>query len=742
MFNIRNVADGNSIKTEEEECNAVTQILPEQLNWQLTQNSAGEGEGIKVEQDSGAVWHNNTALSNWQMSKEQPDIFYEETENLSGYDDSVQNRNFAPIQRLRKRSNVTESISTKRKKQMTSDTKLPEIFRFFCNIEQVQDCNAKPGAISATCNACHARIKGFITVTSNFIKHLRVKHFEIHAAFVSAKQVGSSEVPEVLPETESFDNRVMCYVIDTSIPLSTVELDSFRNLFKGTNLRVLGRSKLEQRLDERYLKMCNSIKNMIRDNKYVCATADVWTTKQSSIFGYTCHWLDQKYQRKSVALSCKRFSGERNQILEIINTINTKFDLNNLKIVATVTHNAINFSNVFKEFSINMGNSFQCDSDFEGYSESLEEETNLLTNHIKCASYTLNYIASTDFIQLLNQDRTLKEKHTKVFEKCSSLWRKCNCLKTSETIVTVLGGVLITPDATRWNSIYDAICCILAHKDKLPELCTRLALHNSCFSASDIQYMEEYRVLMTPITSTIEFLQMESNLFYGCLIPALTSLCVKLKRVSDSTELIDLKNVAIGLQTKLKERFSKYVKLSEEANSAIIASVLCPSVKMRWFNALAKFSIHSRTADDIHKIIITEAVRHAKASENTYQYSIEHVFPKKKDDFYEFDDIDDAGETSDLDTSQPSPIAPTSKLTEDVETQFHNYLRDPGSNFEMLEKYSLLHDLAIKYNTPLTSSAPVERLLSFAKIGRYLRNPDLFDYPFEKLVLLKANCNV
>ncbi|XP_034471884.1 uncharacterized protein LOC117779708 isoform X2 [Drosophila innubila] len=735
-----------SIKTEQEECNVDTEILTEQFNWQLTQISSGEG--IKLEQDMSTVWHNSATMSNWQMSKEQPDTSYDKAEYPTSYDldvdDSVLNRNFAPIQRAGKRSNDIERISTRKKRQMTSETKLPEIFRFFCNVEK--DCNAKPGAISATCNACQTRIKGFITVTSNFIKHLRLKHFEIHAAFISAKQVGNSEVPE-LSESDSFDNRVMCYVIDTAIPLSTVETASFRNLFKGTNLQVLSRSKLEHRLDERYSKMCYSLINMIRDVKYVCATADIWTTKQCSLFSYTCHWLDQKYQRNSVVLSCKRFSGENYQILEMINNVNTKFDLNNLKIVATVTHYGTNFSKALKEFRLvrsfnNVDPSFQCDTDGEGVLKSIEEHCNLLPNHIKCASYTLNNLASTDFIELLINDTALKERHTKVFEKCSCLWRKSDNSTTSETIVTVLGESLITPVATRWNSIYNAICCILSHKEKLPELCSRLALHNSCFSASDIQYMEEYRVLMAPIVATIEFLQMESNLFYGCLIPALTSLCVKLKRVSDSTELIDLKNLATALQDKLKERFSKYFKLSEEANSAIIASVLCPSVKMRWFNALVKVYTHGRCADDIHKIVITEAVRHAKASENNHQYSIEQVLPKKKDDFYEFDEFDDAGETSDLDTSQPSPIAPTSKLTEEVESQFHNYLRNSGTNFDMLEKYPLLHDLAIKHNTILTSSAPVERLFSFEKIVSYLKNPELSDYPFEKLVLLKANCNV
>lgn len=97
---------------------------------------------------------------------------------------------------------------------------------------------------------------------------------------------------------------------------------------------------------------------------------------------------------------------------------------------------------------------------------------------------------------------------------------------------------------------------------------------------------------------------------------------------------------------------------------------------------------------------------------------------------------DNSGSTYNLDTSQISCI---SKLTENVTSQLQNYLRDPGTSFDILEKYPLLLDLAIKHNTPLTSSAPVERLLSYMNIIRHSRRPDLSNYPFEKLVLLKAN---
>ncbi|XP_064553830.1 uncharacterized protein pre-mod(mdg4)-E [Drosophila montana] len=741
MLNIGKMTDVSSIKIEALDCNATREFATEQLNWQLAQSSPSK-VGIKIEQEHpDVVWQSSEAMANWQAPREQLDTGSEETEYISEYDmdphDSVRKRKFTPMQRLGKRS--AENVSAKRKKQM----KLPEIFRFFGNIERVQESSAKPGAISATCNACHSRIKGFVTVTSNFIKHLRLKHTEIHAAFIGAKQSGITEPPEA-QETESFDHRVMCYIIDTASPLSIVETDSFRNLFKGTNLRLVSRSKLEMRLDARFAQIVNSIKNVIATKKYVCTSADIWPTRDCSYFGYTCHWLDHKYQRNSVALACKRFSGDYAQILEVISSINNDYELNNLKIVATVTHNFSDFSRAFQEFGINskdIKNEYvhEYESDCEANANSIELTCNVLPNHIRCASHTLNVLASTDFVHLLSMDRALKERHTRIFAKCSSLWRKCDCSKSAETIAAVLGEALIIPTITRWNSIYDAICCILSHKEKLAELCSKLSLHNSCFSASDIQYLEEYRILMCPIASTIEFLRMDNNLFYGCLIPALTSLCVKLKRVSDSSELIDLKIVALELQLKLKERFAKYLRLAEDANNAIIASVLCPSVKMRWFNALAKVSSQDRSADDIHKIVIAEAVRHAKATENAYQSAMESAYPKEKDDFYEFDETDDGCETSDLDMSQPSPLPAATKLMDDVEAQFHSYLRDTGTTFEILEKYPLLHDLALKYNTPLTSSAPVERVLSLVHINRYLRRSDPADYPIEKLVLLKAN---
>lgn len=78
--------------------------------------------------------------------------------------------------------------------------------------------------------------------------------------------------------------------------------------------------------------------------------------------------------------------------------------------------------------------------------------------------------------------------------------------------------------------------------------------------------------------------------------------------------------------------------MSYDSHNAIIASVLTPKLKMRWFNALDKISSTHRTADDIHKIVIAEAVRHANANEEFHLNVDSSQSSNAQDDFYDFGD--------------------------------------------------------------------------------------------------------
>ena len=67
------------------------------------------------------------------------------------------------------------------------------------------------------------------------------------------------------------------------------------------------------------------------------------------------------------------------------------------------------------------------------------------------------------------------------------------------------------------------------------------------------------------------------------------------------------------------------------------------------------------------------------------------------------------------------------------------FLEDPNNNLESLHRYPKIKNMFLKLNTSLTSSAPVERLFSFASIILKGRRGMMIDKNFEKLTLLKAN---
>lgn len=67
------------------------------------------------------------------------------------------------------------------------------------------------------------------------------------------------------------------------------------------------------------------------------------------------------------------------------------------------------------------------------------------------------------------------------------------------------------------------------------------------------------------------------------------------------------------------------------------------------------------------------------------------------------------------------------------------YLQDPQTDIKMLEKYPNIKKIFLKYNTTLPSSAPVERMFSYATFINTPRRHALSDSNFENLVLMKAN---
>lgn len=308
-------------------------------------------------------------------------------------------------------------------------------------------------------------------------------------------------------------------------------------------------------------------------------------------------------------------------------------------------------------------------------------------------------------------------------KKCSSLWSKASRPKSSEIIFETIGVHLSYPVTTRWNSLFDSLTKILIFKEKLDELCNKLGLLK--FNISDINYMDEYCKMMAPVSSSIDFLQGQ-NIYYGYTLPCLITLRNKFKKIL--IELTVLKEIAGDMETALLRRFNSYFILSSEVEDAIAATVLCPAVKLSCFPALIDIAGNLKcSTENINAIVIRYAKElQNEASEDSSHSSTLNTMQHNIDSFFDFG----------LSVENSSVNEEFNSI---VETEYYSYLADRNTDIKMIMKYPTLKKLFLKVNAKLTSSAPVERLFSFAGIVNSPRRHALSDSNFERLVLLKAN---
>lgn len=143
-----------------------------------------------------------------------------------------------------------------------------------------------------------------------------------------------------------------------------------------------------------------------------------------------------------------------------------------------------------------------------------------LSKHIRCASHTLNLIATVDSADAKENSRYAKI-YVPTFSKLNCLWNKTRRPKSSEMIREMLGSGLSRPGQTRWNSLYRSIVQILSkEKDCLENL--MLEFNITPFTCLERQFLEEYTDVLSTIAAALDNLQ-KTNCHYGILLPTLYS---------------------------------------------------------------------------------------------------------------------------------------------------------------------------------------------------------------------------
>ena len=98
-----------------------------------------------------------------------------------------------------------------------------------------------------------------------------------------------------------------------------------------------------------------------------------------------------------------------------------------------------------------------------------------MPSHHKCAAHTLNLIAIKDTTDA-EKDTSYKKLSRATFAKCKALWNKqSRSPLAADAIKDKCGVYFILPNATRWNSTFDAlqglVKIIFLYKGNNQQLC-------------------------------------------------------------------------------------------------------------------------------------------------------------------------------------------------------------------------------------------------------------------------------
>jgi len=155
--------------------------------------------------------------------------------------------------------------------------------------------------------------------------------------------------------------------------------------------------------------------------------------------------------------------------------------------------------------------------------------------------------------------------------------------QNQQTIVeSIIHLSLRTPGPTRWNATFDAVKRLLdiRVRDKLN--CIMDALKLTRLTKHEIEVLDEYVQIMSPIATALDKLQGEEDCFLGNLTPTIHQVHKHLLRVSSCVN--HTKQLAAGLSDAVKSRFRHLFSFTCDSESTVYAAaaVCHPKLKLRW----------------------------------------------------------------------------------------------------------------------------------------------------------------
>jgi len=289
------------------------------------------------------------------------------------------------------------------------------------------------------------------------------------------------------------------------------------------------------------------------------------------------------------------------------------------------------------------------------------------------------------------------------------------------------------PCPTRWNSNYNSLSLVRDMLDTQPDAFNKLledVTHSHPLSPSEHSAICSYVGVMTPMCQALDILQGEGGdknrdgVYMGCLLPYLSTTIELTQRCGREFPM------ALELSAKVVDQIQMRFMKEFEDRDLKLAAAFHPQFRLMWVK-------NARKEAEIKETMIEELQRHyeglarpdsgGSGGEGTAESNIREPM-------------------SVLGTfSKPIPPRRNSFVRDgtaraDIETYFNTC--QGGKNWTNQLLCPGIRELFIKFNTPIPSSAAVERLFS---VGRDILRPkrsSMSDGNFDRVMFLRANRKV
>lgn len=370
--------------------------------------------------------------------------------------------------------------------------------------------------------------------------------------------------------------------------------------------------------------------------------------------------------------------------------------------------------------------------------EDEDDDFSMLPKQMRCIAHSLNLVGTTDF------DKNLRAAAPRCFNMFTSAFAKLKrfwCLNSRSSVAREIVERICKksfpyPNATRWNSKFDAIVAAEKHKQSIKQSIEEINREISktsrnkanknleVLTASEWEILKDYSTCMHPIAIALDILQGEDRACQGYVLPTLYEIHATLKEnIDNDVYMSDYGNdMHDCVKDALKNRFGEMMEFDEKNEDLILAATIHPNFKLSWIEReqdreYAQGLVINKYIEESNSRKNDTVVR-ADSVNNTESSTMENQFFKHL--------RVNGRRNSNEDT-----------LTFDIWKYLLQTIDDP--NLDQVRQDPIIEHLFRRYNTTLSSSAAVERIFSKAILIFTNRRNRISDANFEKILFVRQN---